>query len=232
MSISLSALWVEGSPKGELSLSSACAVAYLDAIRAQGIDVDLARVDVWGDDVPEVGRDAAIAKFARLYGDELTPAQREIWERIEATIADVRGRDLVVLSCPMWNWNVPHRVKAWIDVITQPGLSFTVDADRRDVSVLGVGRRCQLILTRSSAYDGRSPELRDHQQPYLEDLFGGLLGYELGETLVVEPTTAFDPERRQRIRDDAIARAAAAGGVTAQQLAGSVPGAAALQPDE
>jgi len=63
-------------------------------------------------------------------------------------------------------------------------------------------------LTRSSAYDGRHPELQDFQKPYLEYLFG-LLGYDV-QTLVIEPTTRWTSAERAQMRAAAIEQVRAA----------------------
>lgn len=194
-------LWIEGSPKGEQSLSSAMAAAYLDA--APGVFGTVERLCVWDDDMLRFGRDAAIAKFAPLFGEQVTEAQGQTWQRVLAEIERVRGFDRVVLSSPMWNWHVPHALKAWIDIIVQPLASFTVTADGVHVGTLGEGKPLQLILTRSSAYDGRHPELVDFQRPYLEYVFG-MLGYHVAETVIAEPTTRWTPDERAAMRDDAI----------------------------
>ncbi len=197
-------LWVEGSPKGDDALSSQLALAYLDEV---GGDVE--RFSVWDDDVLDFGRDAAIVKFATLYGDPVTEEQKQIWTRVLAEIERVRSFDRLVVSSPMWNWSVPHALKAWIDVVVQPVASFTLNERGEHVGALGDGKPLQLILTRSSAYDGRHPELQDFQRPYLEYVFT-MLGYE-ADTLVVEPTTRWTPEERESMRAEAIEAAAAAG---------------------
>jgi FMN-dependent NADH-azoreductase len=203
-------LWLEASPKGERSLSTACARAFLDALAESQPDVEVTNLNVWTTELPEFGAEAAIAKFAPLFGETVTDEQRLIWRRVEQHIEFVKDHDAVLVSSPMWNWNVPYRFKQWIDIVTQPLLSFTLDADLRHVGVLGVGKRVQLLLTRSSAYDGRSPELEDHQQPYLEFIFG-MLGYRVEPSVVIEPTTAWTPEARDQVAADARARAAEAG---------------------
>jgi len=197
-------LWVEASPKGDDALSSQAAQAYLEAA---GL-TDVERYSVWDDHVVPVGRDAAIAKFAKLYGEPVTDGQRQTWKQILAEIERVRSFDRLVVSSPMWNWGVPHALKAWIDVIVQPVASFTLNEHGEHVGALGNGKPLQLILTRSSAYDGRHPELQDFQRPYLEYVFT-MLGYTVS-TLVVEPTTRWTPEERARMREDAIQSARAA----------------------
>jgi len=202
-------LWIEASPKGDLSLSSACGAAYLDA-RSERAPVDVTRRNVWDTELPEFGREAALAKFGPLFGEPHTPEQAAIWTEVVAEIELVRGHDEILVTSPMWNWHVPYALKHWIDVITQPLLSFTLDSDLRHVGTLGDGRPVQLILTRSSAYDGRHPELEDFQEPYLRYIFD-MLGYGEITVLKIEPTTRWTPEERAEMRADALAAATAAG---------------------
>jgi FMN-dependent NADH-azoreductase len=200
-------LWVEASPKGDDALSSQAALAYLESA---GL-TDVQRFSVWDDDVVDVGRDAAIAKFATLYGETTTEAQKATWRRILDEVERVRSFDRLVVSSPMWNWGVPHALKAWIDVIVQPVASFTLNDRGEHVGALGDGKPLQLILTRSSAYDGRHPELQDFQRPYLEYVFT-MLGYAVS-TLVIEPTTRWTAEERDLVRNQALESARAAGRV-------------------
>jgi FMN-dependent NADH-azoreductase len=200
-----SILWVEGSPKGQRSLSSSCARAFLDTLN----DVEITHLDVWSDEIVSFGREAALAKLGPLFGEPHTPDQAAIWERVTAQIEQVASHDALLISSPMWNWSIPHALKAWIDVVVQPLQSFTLDAEGRHVGTLGVGKRAQLILTRSSAYDGRSPEMEDHQEPYLRYLFE-FLGFDLAESVIVEPTTAFTPEEREALAAEAVERSRAA----------------------
>ncbi|WP_024442181.1 NAD(P)H-dependent oxidoreductase [Mycobacterium sp. UM_WGJ] len=201
-------LWVEASPKQEHSLSSALTQAFLDAAPAAAVG-DVERFSVWTDEMLVFGRDAAFAKFAPLYGERRTPEQKQIWSGVLAEIDRVRSFDRLVVSSPMWNWHVPHALKAWIDVIVQPMASFTLNERGEHVGTLGEGKPLQLVLTRSSAYDGNRADLQDFQRPYLEYVFT-MLGYSV-QTLVFEPTTRWTAEEREQMRDAALAKARRAG---------------------
>ncbi len=207
-------LWVEGSPKAERSLSSACARALLDQL---GDGVSITHLDVWADEVVVFGREAALAKFGPLFGEPHTPEQARIWEQVTSRIEQVAAHDVLLISSPMWNWGIPHALKAWIDVVVQPLDSFTVDAEGRHVGVVGVGKRAQLVLTRSSAYDGRAPELEDHQEPYLRYVLS-MLGFDVAEPVIVEPTTAWTQEERDQMAADALEHAAQRGRELAANL--------------
>jgi len=197
-------LWVEASPKQQASLSSAAAEAVLDAASHDAVG-EVERYSVWSDHVVHFGAEAAFAKFAPLQGEQLTAPQQEIWNEVLAEIDYVRSFDRLIISTPMWNWSIPHALKAWIDVIVQPMASSTLDANGSHVGTLGEGKPCLIIVTRSSAYDGRHPELADFQLPYLEFVFS-FLGFRV-DTLVIEPTTQWTSEARAQFRAQTLERA-------------------------
>src|SRR5262245_8365241 len=60
-------LWVEGSPKGERSLSTACARSFLDAVSADVLNLEVTHRDVWDGSVLTFDREAALAKFGPLF---------------------------------------------------------------------------------------------------------------------------------------------------------------------
>jgi len=212
-------LWVEASPQGERSTSSACARAFLDALAETDGDVTFTCRDVWDPTLVRMDGAAAQAKFGPLLGKDHTPEQAAIWQAITDEVEMVRGHDAVIVSSPMWNWHVPHALKNWIDVIVQPLLSFTLDRKGRHVGCLGDGKPVQLLLTRSSTYDGTSPELVDFQRPYLEYIFT-MLGYGEIDTLVVEPTTRWTAEERAQMHADALAVSREAAAAFATRLTG------------
>jgi FMN-dependent NADH-azoreductase len=75
-----------------------------------------------------------------------------------------------------------------------------------------------LILTRSSRYDGSSPELLDFQLPYLDYVFT-MLGYRV-DSLVVEPTTRWTPQEREQLRREALKQAGERGATLRQVIPG------------
>jgi FMN-dependent NADH-azoreductase len=203
-------LWVEGSPKGDRSLSTVCARGFLTAASAVVPDLEVTHRDVWDGSILRFDREAALAKFGPLFGEPHTDVQSDIWRQVTAEIDQVAAHDHVVVSSPMWNWSIPHALKAWIDVIVQPLHSFTLNAAGEHVGVLGVGKMAQFVLTRSSAYDGRHPEMQDHQEPYLRYLFN-LLGFDVRDSLVIEPTTRWTTEERAALAEQGVADATEAG---------------------
>ena len=46
---------------------------------------------------------------------------------IERMVVRLSLADRVLISTPMWNFSIPYKLKQWIDLISQPGLTFRFD---------------------------------------------------------------------------------------------------------
>jgi FMN-dependent NADH-azoreductase len=74
--------------------------------------------------LPAFGADAAQAKFAPIYGEEVNDAQRQVWDEVKSQIEYFDSFDKIILSCPMWNYSAPYPLKHYLDIIVQPGITF------------------------------------------------------------------------------------------------------------
>lgn len=183
-------LHISGSPKREQSVSIEVAEAFLDAYIANHPDDDVRRLDVFETELPEFGAIEASAKFAPIEGRAQTEAERVAWARVSALIESVSAADKIIVSCPMWNFHVPWRVKLLFDVLVQPGLTFGLNAQFEHVGLLA-DRPLQFILSRSSTLDG---DEHDHQLPWLREIWA-FIGITDPSVLVVAPTT-LPPDQR------------------------------------
>lgn len=120
-------LHIEASPRGAASVSTSLAAAFLDDIKRADPAAVIDRLDVWSEALPAFDGDVIDAKYAKLAGRPLTDTQTAAWADIAAMVARLDAADAILLSTPMWNFNIPYRLKHWIDLVTQPGLSFFFD---------------------------------------------------------------------------------------------------------
>lgn len=158
-------LYVAASPRGETSTSRGFGDEVVGQFEQNGWAID--RLDLWAEDLPDLNNDIVAAKYAKLAGRGLTGAQAAAWEAIERLVERVDVADRVVIATPMWNFGIPYKLKHWIDLITQPGLTFTFDIATGYHPLLA-SRPVLVIL--SSAGDYRSGSSRgrpDLATPYL-----------------------------------------------------------------
>ena len=160
-------LHIVGSPRGDRSRSGMVArrlIERIDASMVETLDLDNA-------DLPDFDGAAIEGRYALIEGRAVDPEVADAWERIGRTVQHFLSFDTYVFSVPMWNFGVPWRLKQYIDVLTQPGLAFTVGPD--GVNGLAAGRQAFLIC--SGALDirpGQPGSELDHQLAYMKAWLG------------------------------------------------------------
>ena len=114
------------SPRAD-SESGGGARVFLDRFRQARPDWDIDVMNLWKDHLPEFEGYILEAKYSRLGGRPFTDSQRDAFAVAERIAVRFALADRVLISTPMWNFGIPYKLKQWIDVITQPGLTFRYD---------------------------------------------------------------------------------------------------------
>lgn len=180
-------LHIQASPMDDLSFSTRTARAFLDAYRKAHPADRVETLDLWKAEIPAFDFTAASGKYKVMRGLPHADGEGRAWQRVVETVDHFKSADKVLVSSPMWNFGIPYRLKQYIDVLVQPGLTFSYDP-QRGYSGLVTGRPVQLVLARGGEYpQGTQSAGFDHQRPYLELIFG-FIGFTDIRTLVVEPT--------------------------------------------
>ena len=208
-----SILHIEASPRGDQSVSTRVARAFLTSYFAANPNDKLDHYPIFSADVPSFDQQAAEQKMQHIQslqttGQGLEPEGR--WHEVVAEIERLKNADKIVISCPMWNFSIPYRLKQWIDAIAQPGLTFGVNRKGEYVGLLK-GKSLQLITTSGSAYAQRFPSAEDgvktdFQNCYLEHI-SRFIGIEDVRSIKIQAVDASSPEQRQKLIDGKLAEA-------------------------
>jgi FMN-dependent NADH-azoreductase len=186
-------LYIKSSPRGNESYSTRAAEAFLASFLAAYREYQSETLDLFSAVIPDFRAPASKAKYAVMSGQVATGEAEQAWKAIIDTINHFKSADAYVVSAPMWNFGIPHRLKAYIDVIAQPGLTFSF-SPQTGYKGLVTGRPIVLVLARGGAYgSGSGGEAYDHQAPYLRTSFG-FIGFTDIRTVLVEPTLAAGPQ--------------------------------------
>jgi FMN-dependent NADH-azoreductase len=171
----------------ERSFSLRTAQAFLESYRQSHPGDAVRTVDVFDGALPEFGVLQVAAKYKILHGKPSSPGEAAAWKCVEGCIADFRAADKYVISSAMWNFGLPYMLKKYIDILVQPGYTFTY-SPAAGYKGLVTGRPAMLILARGGAYgEGTGAEAYDLQKPYLETILR-FIGFTRIETILVEPT--------------------------------------------
>lgn len=206
-------LYIEASPRGADSFSSRVAGAFLDSYREAHPDHQVEHLPLFDIELPAFGSEGAGQKMAQIgslmQGGSGIAATGE-WAGVTAEIERLQRADKVLLSSPMWNFSIPYRLKHWIDLVCQPGLTFYVNARGEYVGLIE-GRPLQLVLASGSPYAPRFPKPEDgtkadFQRAYLEHI-GRFLGFTDIRVIKIEPTGMLSPADLERLLDERTAEA-------------------------
>lgn len=133
-----------------------------------GWDVDT--LDLWRESLPDFDGAALEAKYARLAGRTFNDPQRDAFAVIERMVVRLAIADRVLISTPMWNFAIPYKLKQYIDLIVQPGLTFSFDPNS-GYSPLLKNRPTLVILASGGDYvTGMNRGRTDMATPYLRDV--------------------------------------------------------------
>jgi len=161
-------------PRGSRSRTRRVSDAFFDAYMARLPNTRRIQRDLVGnvDELPAIDAWDVEAKIEITWGDgNLDEAQAERWNRIIRLTDELHAADLVVISAPMWNFQIPWYLKRWIDCVVQARLTFQM-TDKGVDGLLG-GRPCVVLTTRDGEYGPGTPmEAADFQLPYLKFILG------------------------------------------------------------
>ena len=166
--------------------------AFVEACRKTHPADRVATVDVFGKDLPVFDGPILDAKYAILHGQPQSPQQREAWKAVEAIIREFTSADRYVLAAPMWNFGIPYRLKQYIDILVQPGCTFSY-SPAEGYKGLVTGKPILLVCARGGEYSQAGSAALDMQKPYLE-LILRFIGFADIRSLLVEPTLAGGPD--------------------------------------
>jgi FMN-dependent NADH-azoreductase len=201
-------LHILASPRAE-SYSTRVAKAFLDSYRQVRPDDRIEVLDLYKADIPPFLAPQAKAKYAVMAGQAPRDEAEAAWQGVIKTIEHFKGFDKYVLSSPMWNFNIPYRLKQYIDVIVQPGLTFSYVPGKGYVGLV-TGKPLMLILARGGTYGPGNPnETFDFQESYLRGIFG-FIGLTDIRAVHIEGTLQNKPEQVEADTLKALAEAAIA----------------------
>jgi len=196
-------LYIESSPRKARSKSINVANSFLDAYKAANPKDEIETLDLWDTSLPEFDGYTIDARYQVLHGQGFDADQEKAWQAVVDVCNHFKSADKYVISVPMWNFGVPYKLKHYIDVIAQPGQTFSFDPTT-GYSGLVTGKPAAVIYARGGAYDGEASGM-DHQKPYVEQILG-FLGFREVHPIVIEPTLA-SPDDVAATENAAIAEA-------------------------
>ena len=193
-------LFIEASPRSEQSLTSNMAKTLIDKLQSAD-NWQLDHLNLWKSELPDINGDTLNAKYAVFSGAEMTDVQKNNWQKLNEYVEQFAAADLVIIGAPMWNWGIPYRLKHYVDVITQPQLTFNWTPDDGYVPLLP-SRDVVVVTSSGGDYTpGSGNEHEDFAYRYLGLWLEGCMGCSV--EFVHMTMTATGPEGIEKATRDA-----------------------------
>ena len=198
-------LYIQSSPRGGRSKSLAVADAFIQMYQ-QGHPEDLIEtLNVFDADLLPFDGLVVRAKYTILHGKQHTAEEAEAWKAVEGVIEQFTSADKYVLAVPMWNFGIPYRLKQYIDILIQPGYTFSFSPEQ-GYKGLVLGKPAFIAYARGGEYSDPAYAALNHQSTYLETILG-FIGFSKISSVVVEPTLMGGEEVAQKALAEACEQA-------------------------
>lgn len=165
-------LYIVASPRKERSRSIMVADHFLARLKQRYPKLIVERLDLFDADLPSFDYDAVALRYDIIADEAVDPAQTDAWQGLKKWTDHFLSFDSLLIATPMWNFGIPYRLKQYIDILTQPGLTFRNDSNG-NVEGLAQGRQA-IIIAASAMPFGSLPEIdrMDFQLAYLRTWLG------------------------------------------------------------
>ena len=188
--------YIECSPRGERSHSTKIAQAYIEQAKKNIPDLELNHINPWSLNLPEFDGDMLNAKYSVIRGTDPSADEVSAWSNVKKIFDEFNNADHYLFSVPMWNFNIPYKLKHYIDIITQPGMSWSYTPDDGYKGLM-TDKTATIIYATGDGYGaGTGFESFDLQKPYV-NLWLTFLGFKKIERVVVD-RTLFDAETAEK----------------------------------
>lgn len=196
-----SLLVVEASPRGEQSMSRGLTKRFVEAWKKNNPDGRVVERDLMKTDLPFVDLPWLGAYFTPP--EQHTPRMKELLRLSDDLVAEILAADDIAIGTPVYNYNIPAVLKAYVDHIVRKGKTLGFAGEG-----LVHGKKCTILMASGGVYTEGSPiRDRDIATTYLRLILkvigienvtvvagGNAKAVDMGETTREAFLQRFDPE--------------------------------------
>jgi len=150
-------------------------------------DVEIISRDLSKTNIPHLSQEHIEATF--VPSEDRTSVMNDILLLANELIAEIKSADTVLISVPMFNFNIPSSLKAYIDNISRPGETFSIG----ESGYTGLLTGKKLVILAAYGADFTQMKAMDFVEPYLKSVFG-FLGFEDISYYALEGTSMLSSE--------------------------------------
>lgn len=159
-------LYIDVSPRGDASVSRNLGNAVADAWLARNPGGQITLRDLSGKPLPLVDLPWIAAAYSTP--DQHTPEPKAAIKVSDNLVDELLAADEVLISTPMYNFNMPAALKSWVDHIVRLNRTFNAKYEG-----LATGKKVSVVLASGGDYSpGSYAEKMDFFSGYLRFILG------------------------------------------------------------
>jgi FMN-dependent NADH-azoreductase len=146
-------LVVEASPRGDQSISRNLTTMFIEQWQAAHSSGEVVRRDLSKIELPYVNLPWLGASLTPL--EAHTPEMKEVLRVSDELVTELLAADHIVISTPVYNFNIPANLKSYVDHIVRKGRTLGMSGEG-----LVSGKKCAVLIASGGVYTEGSP-IRD-----------------------------------------------------------------------
>jgi len=185
-------LYLQASPRTERSYSIRTANAFVETYQKTHPADQIVTKNLFETNLIPFDGLALQAKYSILHAQSPSPEEKTAWKAVEDCIREFTAADKYLFAVPMWNFGIPYRLKQYLDILVQPGYTFTY-TEIQGYKGLITGKPVCLCYARGGDYSSPAANSADFQKKYMEFILR-FIGFTEFQSVIVEPTLAAGPQ--------------------------------------
>lgn len=164
-------LHIISSPQGEASVSRKLGNAIIEKIRAKYPDTLVKERNLTANLFPHLDGVQIGSWFTPA--ENRSPDQANAIKISEEAIAELQDADIYVIGAPFYNFAIPSTLKAYLDHIARPGITFRYNENGQPEGFLK-NKKVYVATASSGVYSKGESQSFDFVSPYLKFMLGFL----------------------------------------------------------
>lgn len=154
--------------RGTASLSFQLGNAIIEKIKTANLDTEVAIMNLAKNELPHLN-DIHFTSFSTS-PSELSDDQMHAITISNNSIKELLAADILVIDVPMYNFNIPSSLKAWIDHVVRAGVTFSYTEN--GVEGLVKDKKVFLAIASGGVYSEGPMKEFDVTEKYLRNILG------------------------------------------------------------
>lgn len=157
-------LHIISSPRGETSITRKLGDEIIAKIKAKYPDAEIKEKDLAADAFPHLDELQIAAWFSPA--EARTPDQTNAVQISDEAIKEMQEADIYVIGAPFYNFAIPSTLKAYLDHIVRPGITFRYEDGKPEGLIKN--KKAYIATASSGVYSEGAFQPFDHAIPYLK----------------------------------------------------------------